>query len=58
MSSQSIVFAYLQSCTSGKLGLAECGPMWQLLVIAVLLLGAIVALLVLRLRSRPQVEKA
>jgi len=52
MSSQSVVLAYLQSCTSGKLALADCGPMWQLLVIAVLLLIALVALLVLKLRSR------
>jgi hypothetical protein len=50
------VVAYVQSCTSGALVSSECGPIWQLLVIGALLAGAVIALLVLRLRAR--LEKA
>jgi hypothetical protein len=52
------VVTYVQSCTSGLLGPSECGPIWQLLVIGALLLAAITALLVLRLRSRFSPQKA
>jgi len=50
------ILTYLQSCASGKLGSSDCDPIWQLGVIAVFLLVAVVALLVLRLRSRTQPE--
>ena len=50
MGNQSVVLAYVQSCASGALGAAECGPIWQLGVIAVLLVAAIVTLAVLQLR--------
>ncbi|MBI3041909.1 MAG: hypothetical protein HYY78_03685 [Betaproteobacteria bacterium] len=58
MSSQSIVLAYIQSCTSGKLALSDCGPIWQMLVIVTFLLIAIAALVVLRLRVPSQDAKA
>ncbi len=51
MSTSSFVISYVQACASGKLALGECGPMWQMLVIAVLLVLAVGTLLVLRLRS-------
>jgi hypothetical protein len=47
------VVTYVQSCASGVLGSSECGPIWQLAVIGVLLVSAVFTLLVLRLRSRP-----
>ena len=50
VSNQGFVLAYVQSCTSGDLGMAECGPIWQLGVIAVLLFLAIVTLALLHLR--------
>ena len=53
MGNQGFVLAYVQSCTNGTLGMAECGPIWQLGVIAALLLVAIIALAALRLRRAP-----
>jgi hypothetical protein len=50
--------SYVQSCTAGTLGPSECGPIWQLLFIGVLLLIAVVALLVIRLRARPSLGNA
>ena len=57
MGSQGIVLAYVQSCASGALGAADCGPIWQLGVIAALLLIAIVALAALQFR-RTSTERA
>jgi hypothetical protein len=48
------ILAYAQSCAGGKLPLSDCGPAWQLLVIAVLLVLAVSTLAVLRLRSGMQ----
>lgn len=58
MGTKYFVLMYIQSCTSGKLGVSDCGPIWQLGVIAALLLVAIVMLLVLRLRSHSRLEEA
>lgn len=57
MGDQGLVLVYVQSCASGALGAAECGPIWQLGVIAALLVIAIVTLAVMQLR-RPAAEKA
>ena len=57
MGDQGLVLAYLQSCVSGALGAADCGPIWQLGIIAGLLLISIVVLAVLQLR-RPQPNAA
>jgi len=54
--SQGLVLEYVKSCASGALGAADCGPIWQLGVIAALLLLAIAALALLQLR-RPQDRK-
>jgi hypothetical protein len=52
MNNTDFILTYVQTCASGKLGVSDCGPVWQLSVIAALLLIAIVTLLVLRLRAR------
>ena len=43
---------YVRDCASGTLPIADCGPVWQLGLIAFLLVCAVVALVVLRLSSR------
>jgi hypothetical protein len=58
LGNQRVVLEYVQSCAGGNLGMAECGPIWQLGVIAALLLIAIVALALLQFRARPQAVKA
>ena len=52
------ILSYAQSCAGGKLPLSECGPAWQMLVIAVLLLLAVSTLVALRLRSGVQPSNA
>ncbi len=54
MAGQNFVFAFMEACFSGKLTSGDCGPVWQIGVIALLLVMAVAALLVLRLRSDPQ----
>jgi hypothetical protein len=58
MTTQNLILGFIQSCLSGRLGVSDCGPIWQLGVIAVFLLVAVIALAVLRLRSGPATEKA
>jgi len=58
MTSGNLVLNYVASCTSGKLGLSDCGPIWQLGVIAVLLVVMVLALLALRLRARAEPEES
>jgi hypothetical protein len=58
LGNQRVVLEYVQSCAGGNLGMAECGPMWQLGVIAALLFIAIVTLALLQFRTRPQAAKA
>ncbi len=55
MGSEHFVITYIQACTSGKLALSECGPIWQLGIIAALLVTALLVLTLLRMRthSRP-----
>jgi hypothetical protein len=50
MSNQGFVLAYVRSCTTGEIGMAECGPVWQLGIIAVLLVVAIATLALMQLR--------
>jgi hypothetical protein len=45
------LWQYVGACASGALRFAECGPVWQVAVIAILLLAAVGALVVLRLRA-------
>ena len=58
MGNLAFIAIYLDSCASGKLPLADCGPAWQMLVIVVLLVLAISTLAVLRLSSRSQPKDA
>jgi hypothetical protein len=57
MNTQNLILGFIQSCLSGRLGMSDCGPIWQLGVIAVFLLVAIATLLVLRLRSGPAAQQ-
>ena len=43
--------SYVQGCAAGTIAISECSLVWQLAVIAGLLLAAIAALAVLRMRS-------
>lgn len=45
------IWRYVDSCASGALKLSECGPVWQLGVIAVLLGIAVIVLVALRVRT-------
>jgi hypothetical protein len=56
MGGQNFIVGYIQACTSGKLPFSECGPIWQLFVIAAFLVAAVAALLVLRMRPRAHTE--
>jgi len=58
MGTQNLILSYIQACTSGRLGMSDCGPIWQLGVIAALLLIAVIALLAMRFRSRAEPQKA
>lgn len=46
-----IIIEYVRSCTAGALRISDCGPVWQLAMIAAFLVAAIVTLLILRLRA-------
>ena len=58
MNNLNLLVTYVQSCTSGKLGVGDCGPVWQLGVIAALLIIMVTALIVMRVRARLQPEEA
>jgi hypothetical protein len=58
MGTQNLILSYIQSCTSGRLSMSDCGPIWQLGIIAALLLIAVIALLAMRFRARPESAKA
>jgi hypothetical protein len=46
-----IIIDYVHSCTAGALGMSDCGPVWQLGVIAGFLVIAVTALVILRVRA-------
>jgi len=48
------VLGYVQACTIGKLPLSDCGPVWQIGVIATLLVAAIMVLTLLIMRPQGQ----
>jgi hypothetical protein len=50
MASGNFVLDFVQSCFSGKLGFSDCGPVWQMAVIAGLIVAAILFLILLRVR--------
>ncbi|MGH8620810.1 MAG: hypothetical protein ACREUB_05690 [Burkholderiales bacterium] len=51
MGDKGVIIEFVRSCAAGALGLSECGPVWQLGIIAAVLAAAIVTLVVLRLRA-------
>jgi hypothetical protein len=51
MGDRGIIIEYVRSCTAGALGTSDCGPVWQLGVIAAFLVLAIVTLVILRVRA-------
>lgn len=54
MGDQNFILSYVQYCASGRLALSECGPVWQMGVIAGFLVLSVAALLFLRIRGRMQ----
>lgn len=52
MGNLTFLLNYVQSCLSGKLAPAECGPVWHLLIIVALIVLMTGTLAVLRLRAR------
>ena len=58
MGDRGIVIEYVRSCTAGTLGMSDCGPVWQLGVIAAFLVIAVATLVVLRLRAVAQARIA
>ena len=58
MGDRDIVIEYVRSCTAGTLGMSDCGPVWQLGVIAAFLVIAVATLVALRLRAIAQARGA
>lgn len=60
MGDRGIIIEFVSACTGGGLGVSECGPVWQLSVIAAFLVVALAVLVILRVRavavSRPSQE--
>lgn len=54
MDGQNFILSYVQSCASGRIALSDCGPVWQMGVIAGLLVISVAALLFVRFRGRLQ----
>ena len=52
MNNLTFLMNYVQSCLAGKFPAADCGGVWHLIIIAVLLLLAISTLVALRIRAR------
>jgi hypothetical protein len=53
-----MLVVYVQDCASGTLPMADCGPVWQLGLIAFLLVCAVISLVVLRVASRAGAARA
>ena len=51
MNQDNFVVSYVHACSSNSLPIADCGPVWQLGIIAALLVMAITTLVVLGLRN-------
>ena len=54
MGNLSFLTTYVNSCVSGKLAISDCSVVWQLGVIAGLLVLAVSTLIALRIRGRFQ----
>ena len=51
MDNLSFLTTYVHSCASGKLAIADCSVVWQMLVIVMLLVAAISTLVVMRVKA-------
>ncbi len=54
MGDENFILIYVQACTGGKLAFADCGPVWQLGIIATLLTIAIMFLVLPRILPQRQ----
>jgi hypothetical protein len=54
MGSENFILSYVHACAGGKLAFAECGPVWQLGIIATLLTAAIMFLVLPRILPQRQ----
>jgi hypothetical protein len=57
MGGGNFILTYVHACTVGKLVLADCGPVWQLGIIAAILTAAVTSLAILRMLPRKQSAK-
>jgi hypothetical protein len=53
MNNENFIVSYVHACSSNHLPVADCGPVWQLGIIATLLVMAIISLAILSFRSGP-----
>jgi hypothetical protein len=58
MGGDNFILTYVQACTSGNLSFSDCGPIWQLGIIAALLVVAAICLIALRIRPREPTEQS
>ena len=54
MGNLGFLMSYVQSCAGGKLPIADCSVVWQMVVILALLVLAVSTLVALRVRARFQ----
>lgn len=52
------LISYIQACANGALRIGDCGPVWQMGVIAGLLLLLIVALAIMRWHSMRSADRS
>jgi len=51
MNNGNFIWTYLHMCGAGKLPLSDCGPVWQIGIIVVILVCSIAFLIVLRIQA-------
>jgi len=54
MGSENFILTYVQACAGGKLAFSDCGPVWQLGIIATLLIAAVMLLVLPRILPQKQ----
>lgn len=54
MNNENFILNYVSACFSNQLPLSDCGPVWQMGVIAALLFLAVTTLVVINVRASPQ----
>lgn len=58
MTSKALVLGYVNACTGGMLPPSDCGPVWQLGIIAGLLVVAVLSLAALRAHAHMKSARA